>query len=79
MPIFTDNRAILVRTSTLKLHSHLLCNFSSEILTLLLDTLTGLETQELLHLDIGAVLFCNLGNVLAYGLLAIQMCIRDSL
>lgn len=50
---------------------HLLCNLSRKVLVLLLHAFAGLETNELLDGDVGAVLLCNLSYILGYGLLAI--------
>ena len=53
------------------LHSHLLSNFLSEVLFLLLDALAGLETNEAFNGDLRVVRLCHLLYVLAYRLLSV--------
>ena len=73
-PVWLEN-TVFSGSDTPKEHSlfasHLLCDFLSEVLFLLLDSLAGLEAYEALDGDLRAVLLCYLLYVLAYGLLSV--------
>src|SRR5699024_6997773 len=54
-----------------KLHSHLFCDFLSEVLFLLLDSFACLVTGKAFDGDVRAVSLCNLSHISANGLLAV--------
>src|SRR5699024_6978462 len=54
-----------------KLHSHLFCNFLSEVFFFFLDTFSGLVTNKTFDGDLSAVGFGNFIHVFGYGLFAI--------
>ena len=55
----------------MRLHSGLSCNLCREVVYFLLDSFTGLETDELLNSHVSAVFLCNLSHILGNSQIAV--------
>jgi hypothetical protein len=71
MSVLMDRKSIIIETSTDKLLSHLLSNFLSKILFLLLKAFTSLETNEFFNCNFSAVCFGYFCYILCYCLFSV--------